>query len=86
MPHAIIDKVAKITGLDKKEVEKRWEDAKNRAKDQYGDDEEKNWALITGIFKHSLGKEYNDKLDWVTKWKRNESIMSFNEFLNKNGI
>jgi hypothetical protein len=78
MPHPLLDKVAKVTGLDRDELEKRWEDAKKIAKEEY--DTEDNWEIITGIFKHSLGKENNDKLEWVTQWKKNE-MLSYDEFM-----
>ena len=70
MPNNIVNKVVEVCGMPLDEVEKRWTQAEEIVVKQYGKKNKRNFEIITGIFKHSLGKECVNKLGWETQWKK----------------
>ena len=84
MPNAIINKVSATCNIDMAELENRWASAEERVINQYGEKNKLNYALITGIFKRSLGKACNQKLGWTTNWSNKKPISeSINELIFK---
>ena len=74
MPHPYLDKVAKVCGKDKDELEKLWSKAEEIAKKEYNvskDDGGRYYGVVMGIFKKMLGKDCLSKLD-----KSKESLAS----------
>lgn len=61
MPANVIKKVANKCNYSEKEVEQKWNDAKEQAKEQNQGD---NYGYIMSIFKHMIGKDCLKKLDW----------------------
>jgi hypothetical protein len=68
MPNSIINKVSSICDIPIEQVEELWKKAENIVINQYGKKNSKNYQLITSVFKHSVGKECNAKLNWKTNW------------------
>lgn len=68
MPTVVIAKVVQTCNFTKSEVEKKWEVAKEIAKDYESDTKSDRYYQITmGVFKKALGKECTDKLGWKTE-------------------
>lgn len=64
MPAAYVKSLAKETGKSVAEVEKRWNKAKEIAKDEYPDVKEESdrfYAIVTGIFKKIEGVDSKAK-------------------------
>lgn len=68
MPNSLVQKVSSTCGLDMAQVEELWKKAEDRVTQQYGEKHKFNYALIVGIFKHSLGKSCINKLGYNVSW------------------
>jgi hypothetical protein len=79
MPNPIIQKVSNNCGISVDKAEDLWEKAVEIARKQYNT--KTNFAIITSIFKHSLGKECNNKLGWNTNWKHKSITESIDMLL-----
>lgn len=67
MPLPYLMKIHKETGKSIASLEKKWEEAKNKAK---GEKKEKNFAYITYLFQKMIGLKEN-------------KIMTFKEFISE---
>ena len=75
MPNSLIKKAAITCNIPEAELETRWAHAEDTVINQYGEENKLNYALITGIFKKSLGTACCEKLGWtVNKKPISESI------------
>lgn len=77
MPNSVVQKVANVTGKPEGEIEDLWKNAVAIAKEEYG---KRDYAIIMGIFKKSLGEDTLKKLKWEEAIDSNMS-MTFEEFL-----
>jgi hypothetical protein len=68
MPNKLIDKVVETCNIPKEKAEELWSQAEEIAKKQYHLSSElsgKDYALVTGVFKKSLGKACCQNLGWI---------------------
>lgn len=72
MLNAIIKQVSEVTGKSITELEDLWKQAVEISKKEYN---KKDYAIIMGIFKKSLGEDILKKMKWE------ESCKTFKEFL-----
>lgn len=64
MPNNVVKSLAKKSGKSEDEVEKKWEEAKEKVKEDYPDlteDDDKFWAIVTEITKRMLGMEKSEE-------------------------
>lgn len=72
MPNKLIDKVVGTCNISREKAEELWSQAEEIAKKQYhlgSSLSGKDYALVVGVFKHSLGKSCCQNLGWVQENK-----------------
>ena len=75
MPVAMIDKILKHSKkASRKDLEKDWAEAKNIAKDSYGEEGDKTWGTATKIFKNKIKSHYGIDYGKSRKQKINKIL------------